>query len=324
MKVLVTCPAMIKNIKRYEDKFKELNLEYFCPKFKQVMSEEELIKLLPDYDGWIIGDDPATRKVLEAGKKGKLKAAMKWGVGTDNVDFEACKELEIPISNTPNVFGNEVADVAIGYLIGLARDTYLIDRKVRKLRWSKPTGISLKDKKVCLIGFGDIGRNIARRLKPFQMNVYVSDPGFKKYEDKLECVYDKNMDLKEFLYLSFTNLDLALENSDFIIVCCSLNENTKHLLNKDKIKLCNKNVRIINVSRGQIIVESDLIELLEEGFIHGCALDVFEEEPLPFNNKLRTFDKNIFGSHNGSNTIEGVDKVSNICIDKMYKFLYNE
>ena len=156
------------------------------------------------------------------------------------------------------------------------------------------------------------------------MNVYVSDPGFKKYEDKLECVYDKNMDLKEFLYLSFTNLDLALENSDFIIVCCSLNENTKHLLNKDKIKLCNKNVRIINVSRGQIIVESDLIDLLEDGFIHGCALDVFEEEPLPFNNKLRTYDRNIFGSHNGSNTIEGVDKVSNLCIDKIYNNLYNE
>ena len=324
MKVLVTCPAMIKNIKRYEEKFKELNLEYFCPKFKQVMSEEELIKILPEYDAWIIGDDPATKKVLEAGKKGKLKAAMKWGVGTDNVDFEACEELEIPISNTPNVFGNEVADVALGYLLGLARDTYFIDRKVRKLRWVKPTGISLKDKKVCLIGFGDIGRSIARRLKPFEMNVYISDPGFKKTDGKLECQYNKEMELSEFNDLSFTSLDEALKDSNFIIVCCSLNKNTRGLLNKDKIKLCNKNVRIVNVSRGQVIVESDLIDLLEEGFIHGCALDVFEEEPLSFNNKLRTYEKNIFGTHNGSNTIEGVDKVSNICIDKIYKFLYNE
>ena len=87
--------------------------------------------------------------------------------------------------------------------------------------------------------------------------------------------------------------------------------------------MCKKNVRIVNVSRGQIIVESDLIDLLEEGFIHGCALDVFEEEPLPFKNKLRTFDKNIFGSHNGSNTIEGVDKVSLMCIDKIYNFINN-
>ena len=156
------------------------------------------------------------------------------------------------------------------------------------------------------------------------MNVYVSDPGFKKYEDKLECLYDKDMELSEFLYLSFTYLDVALKNSDFVIVCCSLNKNTKNLLNKDKILLCNKNVRIVNVSRGQIIVESDLIELLEEGFIHGCALDVFEEEPLPFRNKLRTFDNNIFGSHNGSNTIEGVDKVSMMCIEKIYNNLYNE
>ena len=84
------------------------------------MTEEDLIQIIPKVDGWIIGDDPATARVFEAGKKGLLKAAVKWGVGVDNVDFEACHRLNIPICNTPSMFGPEVADVAIGYLIGLA------------------------------------------------------------------------------------------------------------------------------------------------------------------------------------------------------------
>src|SRR3546814_3100765 len=87
---------------------------------------------LPIYDGWIIGDDTATRRVFEAGKAGKLKAAVKWGIGVDTVDFAACKDLGIPIINTPNMFGGEVADVSVGYVIGLARQLFVIDRGIRR------------------------------------------------------------------------------------------------------------------------------------------------------------------------------------------------
>src|SRR3546814_18453260 len=89
-----------------------------------------MVDLLPQYEGWIIGDDPATRRVFEAGKAGKLKAAVKWGIGVDNVDFAACKDLGIPIINTPNMFGGEVADVAVGYVIGLARQLFVIAREI--------------------------------------------------------------------------------------------------------------------------------------------------------------------------------------------------
>ena len=91
--VLITCPPMIKRIKNYTQMLKDNNIDFYCPDFVQTLSEEELIKLLPNYDGWIIGDDPATRRVFEAGIKGKLRVAVKWGVGVDNVDFEACKDL---------------------------------------------------------------------------------------------------------------------------------------------------------------------------------------------------------------------------------------
>ena len=90
-KVLITCPPMLEQIDIFRDKFRNLNIEITTPKVTQTLHVEELLKIVPNHDGWIIGDDPATREVFEAGKAGNLKAAVKWGIGVDNIDFDACK-----------------------------------------------------------------------------------------------------------------------------------------------------------------------------------------------------------------------------------------
>jgi len=322
-KILVTCPPMIKQIKNYKQLFENNNLQYYCPKFTQVMTEEELIQILPDYDGWIIGDDPATKKVFEAGNKGKLKVAVKWGVGVDNVDFEACKDLNIPITNIPNVFGEEVSDIAIGYLICLTRKIHLIDAETKKGNWIKPCGNSLSNKKVCLIGFGDIGRCTAKKLLAFNLNVYVSDPGFEKVDGNIYCKYNSDILVSEELNkVNISSLEEAVYKCDFIIVTCALNKFTYHLVNENIIRLANKGVRIINVARGHIVKENDIVELLEEGFIDSVGFDVFEEEPLKKDSKLRNYPQNIYGSHNGSNTIEAVNRTSHIAINKIRDYLY--
>ena len=322
MNILVTCPPMIKMIHKYEEIFKKYNLNFFCPNFIQVLSVKELIDLVPNYDGWIIGDDPATSSVFEAGIKGKLKAVIKWGVGVDNVDFDACKRLNIPITNIPNVFGEEVSDIAIGMLLNLTRRLHEIDAKTKKGEWYKPAGVSLSGKKVCLVGFGDIGRCTARKLLAFNLRVYVSDPGFKKINEKIICKYNEKIIISEELQkVIVTDLDDALKDSDFIIVTCVLNKNTKHLINKENIMKTKKGVKIINVARGPIVKETDVVKLLEEGFISAVGFDVFEIEPLSVESKLRNFPQNFYGSHNGSNTIEGVDKTSIIAIDKINEFL---
>ena len=146
MKVLVTCPPMLGMIDSFRNIFEDKGIELTAPNVVQTLSIEELKKIVPEHDGWIIGDDPATHEVFSAGKLGNLKAAVKWGIGVDNVDFEACKELEIPITNTPNMFGSEVSDLAVGYVIALARETFEIDRAVRQGEWPKPRGISLSNK----------------------------------------------------------------------------------------------------------------------------------------------------------------------------------
>jgi D-3-phosphoglycerate dehydrogenase len=286
------------------------------------MTEEELVHLIPEYDGWIIGDDPATKKVFTAGSMGNLKAVVKWGVGVDNVDFEACKELNIPISNVPNVFGEEVSDIAIGYLICLVRKLHIIDVETKKGGWIKPCGNSLSNKKVCLVGFGDIGRSTARKLLSFNLNVYVSDPAFFRKGDKIYCNYDSNLNISyELNKVNISNLNDAIKDSDFIIITCALNTNTYHLINEKNIRLAKKGVKIINVARGSIINEKDVISLLDEGFIESIGFDVFEDEPLNIKNKLRKFPNNIFGSHNGSNTIEAVNRTSHIAINTISNYL---
>lgn len=324
MNILVTCPPMMKMIKKYDELFKTNNMTYYCPEFTQVMTEEALMIILKNYDGWIIGDDPATKRVFESGIKGKLKAAVKWGVGVDNVDFEACKELGIPITNIPNVFGEEVSDVALGMLLNLTRKLHEINDQTKNGKWFKPAGNSLSNKKVCLIGFGDIGRSTARKLLAFNLNVFVSDPGFEKVNNEIICKYNSNIIVPQSVQnVNITTLDVAIDNADFIIATCALNKHTHHLVNKDNIIKAKKGVKIINVARGPVVKEADVVELLENKFISAVGFDVFEIEPLPLESRLRDFPQNFFGSHNGSNTIEGVDRTSKIAIGKMVEFLNN-
>lgn len=307
MKVLVTCPPMIGKIDELRNEFSEKNVEVFCPDVIQTLTVDELIELVPQYDGWIIGDDPATREVFEAGKKGNLKAAVKWGIGVDNVDFSAAEELDIPITNTPDMFGSEVADVAMCYIIGLARELFSINDDVKNGKWPKPCGISLKGKTIGIVGFGDIGRNVAKRAIASDMRVIAYDPAFKPVEwlEKVQNAKWPNQ----------------IDECDFIVFTCSLNEKNRHMFNKDILPLLKTDVRIVNVARGPLISEEALLEGLESGIINSVALDVFEVEPLPMDSALRNHHRSIFGSHNASNTSDAVIATSHKAINKLFDFL---
>lgn len=306
MRILVTCPPMLGMREQFLPEMEKFGMHGICAETVQTLSEDELIKIIPEYDGWIIGDDPATRNVFEAGKAGKLKAAVKWGIGIDNVDMAAAKELGLPISNTPNMFGAEVADIGIGYLIALARETFAIDRGIRQGQWPKNRGISLAGKTVGLVGYGDIGRNAAERLIAFGLKVLVYDPGVEAItsENTTLCVWPRRID-----------------ECDFLFFTCSLNAGNKHMLNIETLSKCKDGVRIVNVARGGLIDEVALVESIKRGKVHSVALDVFEQEPLPLNSYLREHPLCILGSHNSSNTQEAVMRTNLIAIEKMANFL---
>lgn len=307
MRVLVTCPPMLGMIDEFRSIFAEKNVELDAPNVVQTMTEDELCAILPNVDGWIIGDDPASARVLEAGAAGNLKAIVKWGVGVDNVDFEAARCLGLPATNTPGVFGNEVADVAMNYVGGLARQTFLIDREIRANNaWPKPRGISLTGRKAGIIGFGDIGRQTARRLIASGMEIYAYDPAFTPVDG---------------LAVTSKPWFEGIEDCDFLVFTAPLNTATRHMFDEDVLAACKDGVRIVNVGRGPVIKEAALVRGLESGKVHSAALDVFEVEPLSPDNPLRGYERCIFGSHNGSNTEDAVRRVSRQAIGHLFEFL---
>ncbi len=307
-KVLVTCPPMLGMFEEFVEPAKSLGIELVAAKTTQVLSEKELMELLPAYDGWIIGDDPATKQVFEAGVKGQLKAAVKWGIGVDNVDFAACKELDIPIINTPNMFGGEVADVGMALLLGLARQTHFIDREIRNnFSWPKPAGMSISGKKVGVVGFGDIGESLIKRLGGFDVDVTVYDPGVEGN--------------KGYEYVTRVDFPNGVEQLDFLVFTCSLNKHNYHMLNANVLSKLKQGVMIVNVARGPLIDEAALIDALQRGHVAAAGLDVFEVEPLPKDSPLRNMSQCIFGSHNGSNTKEGVRRATFKALKHIADFL---
>lgn len=306
MNVLVTCPPMLGMIGAFRPRFEARGVQVTAAKVVQTLSQDELCDLLPQFDGWIIGDDPATRRVFETGQRGRLKAAVKWGIGVDNVDFAACKDLGIPITNCPNMFGAEVADVGMSYIAALARHTFEIDRGVRRGEWPKPRGISLAGRTLGLIGLGDIGRHLARRALAADMRVVAYDPFYDgPVADGVQrAAWPQRID-----------------EADFLAFTCALTPSSRHMLGAEVLSQCKDGVRIVNVARGPLIDEPALVAALRTGKVHSAALDVFEVEPLPVDSPLRSMSNTVFGSHNGSNTVDGVVRCSEFAIDTLLDFL---
>lgn len=306
-RVLVTCPPMLGLLHEFIDPARKSGLELVAANTTQILSEEELVALLPEYDGWIIGDDPATYQVFKAAKAGKLTAAVKWGIGVDNVNFSACKELNIPIANTPNMFGTEVADLAICLMLGLARQTFLIDREIRQhAGWPKPPGISISGKHIGIVGFGDIGYNTAKRLMGFDVKITAYDPAV-----------EGNRGLN---YVERKVWPTGINELDFLIFTCALNKQNFHMLNTDTLAKMKAGAYVVNVARGPLIDEKALVAALQANHIAAAALDVFEVEPLPADSPLRTMPQCIFSSHNGSNTVDGVRRASYSALQKLADF----
>jgi D-3-phosphoglycerate dehydrogenase len=297
---------MLGLVDEFRPLFEARGVELAAPRVVQVMTEAELADLLPGFDGWIIGDDPATRRVFTAGKAGRLRAAVKWGIGVDNVDFAACKDLGIPITNCPNMFGAEVADVGMSYIGALARETFIIDRGVRRGQWPKPCGISLAGRTLGLLGLGDIGRNLARRARAADLKVVAYDP---YYTGPLAEGIER------------ADWPHRIGEADFLAFTCALTASNRHMLNAGTLALAKPGVRLVNVARGPLIDEAALLAALQSGHVHSAALDVFEVEPLPAESPLRGLPQTIFGSHNGSNSADAVRRCSLYAVDKLLGYL---
>jgi D-3-phosphoglycerate dehydrogenase len=297
---------MIRAIESLKVEFSKHNAEVFCPEFQQTLSVPELLDMVPRYDGWIIGDDPATTEVFSAGKNGRLRAAIKWGAGTDNVDFSGAAALGFDVENTPGTFGEEVSDVALAYLIGLARHLFLIDRQVRAGNWPKPAGRSLQSKIVGIVGYGHIGLALRRKVEAIGMSPIIYDPA-------------QNPSWKSDLPIAIW--PDRLDELDFLVLACALTPANRHLINSNSLLKMKKGVMIINVARGGLIDQEALRAALDARHVSAAALEVLEDEPPEKNEALLSYENCVFGSHNSSNAVEAVYRTSMLAIQLLFRKL---
>ncbi len=302
MKLLITCSHLVRHIKDFSSDLEEVGISWVALNpDKQQFNIQDMLGLLPGNNIIIAGDDEINEKVIEEASSKGLKAIIKWGIGVDNIDIMAAKKNRISVYNTPNVFGSDVAEQAMSLILNLSRSTHIIDSEVRKGNWCKIEGNSLYDKNLGIIGFGSIGKEIAKRADAFGMKVNFFDPFYKK---------DSNLN-NDFLQVKFEEL---CKRSDFIVLACSLNKDNQYIVDKKAISMMVKKPYVINISRGPLINEKDLIKALQEKQLRGAGLDVFEKEPLSINSELIKMKNCILGSHNSSNTYEAVKRVNEITI----------
>lgn len=303
-RALILCSRLQETIDLYRDLFASHQVAIDVPSLngKQQFDETDLLAVIDQYDGVIAGDDEFTKAVLEKGVANQLKVVSKWGIGVDAIDLESAANLGIPVYNTPGAFPDEVADVATGYILMLARQLHKLDQAVRSGVWMRHSGISLRGKTLGVIGVGSIGRAIVERGQALGMNTV----GF---------------DIAELKDIEQVSLDKLCNRSDFIALACNLTPDNHHLISTNQFEQMKDGVYIINVARGPLIDESALISYLRSGKIAGAALDVFEVEPLPDDSPLREFDNCIFGTHNGSNTEDAVLRVNVMSIKNLFKGL---
>ncbi|HXV28641.1 MAG TPA: phosphoglycerate dehydrogenase [bacterium] len=258
---------------------------------------EELKQIIDGYDAVIVRSGTRlTKDIIE--KASRLRVIGRAGVGVDNVDLEAATKRGIIVMNTPE--GNTVstAEHTFSLLMALARNIPQAHVSVRGGEWKRQNflGTELNGKVLGIIGFGRIGREVAKRATSFGMRVVVFDPFISKAGFKESAV-------------EFVELKTLLTLSDFITVHTPLTPETKYLLNGETFKLCKRGVRVINCARGGIIEEKALKDAIETGIVAGAALDVFEKEP-PGDNPLLKLPQVITTPHLGAATQEAQENVA--------------
>jgi len=297
--ILVTCRQMQVELPRHRDRLERLGYEVVAPDLgdRQQFTAAELLNYSPRLVGIIAGDDELSREFFAGSSQ--LKTVIRWGIGMDSVDRDAAREFGVNVRNTPGVFANEVADAAFGYILNLARGFIGVDASVRRGEWPKYEGVTLAGNRLGIVGIGAIGCEIARRASGFNMDVAAFDPFVESAAHEVTMV----------------DLDTLLSTSRFIVLACPLTPDTFHLIDAGSLALVRADSYLINVARGQVIRETDLIDALKAGRLRGAALDVFETEPLPMDSELRSLPSVVLGAHNASNTREGVARASGKAVD---------
>jgi D-3-phosphoglycerate dehydrogenase len=264
---------------------------------KTDLKEDELCRIIGDYDALLVrSGTEVTAKVIGAGNR--LKFIGRAGAGVDNIDTDAATRKGIIVANAPE--GNTLAatEHTMAMMLSLARNIPQANVSLKKKEWkrSKFMGVELNDKTLGIVGFGRIGREVAKRANALDMKCVAYDPFISK--ERAAQLGVQVMTLEELFRVA-----------DVITVHTPLIKETRHIVNTKSIATMKDGVRIINCARGGIVDEKALFDAIKSGKVAGAALDVFETEP-PLESPLLALDQVIVTPHLGASTVEAQQNVA--------------
>jgi len=311
--VLITRPIPESGLKILGSKY-----TIIMNKSQRPMSRSQLKIKIKNVNGILCFlNDTIDKEIMDiAGEN--LKIISTFSTGYEHIDVKEASTRGIKVGYTGSILTETTADLAFGLLIAVGRKIVESDKFVRDNNWkygwspSLMVGSDIHHKTMGIIGMGKIGKAIATRAFGFKMKVLYSN---RTAPSVTYTSYDKKKVSNERpLYVSLNKL---VSDSDYIVVCCSLNKDSYHLINYEMLKRMKKSSYIINIARGKIINQLDLIRALKQKLIAGAALDVYEDEPLEKNSPLKKMQNVVILPHIGSASIETRNKMSEIAVNNL-------
>ncbi|MCS6769274.1 MAG: D-2-hydroxyacid dehydrogenase [Candidatus Caldarchaeum sp.] len=299
LRVLVADPIDQASVKM----LKEAGFEV---EYRPDISAAELEKTVKGCSVLVVrGRTKVTAKVIESGLP-SLKVVGRAGVGLDNVDVEAAARHGVKVLNTPEAPTNSVAELVIGLMLAVSRKIAWCDRVMRAGKWPKheAMGVELAGKTLGVIGYGRIGRAVAKIAHAMGMRILAYD------------VIQIPAELLEEADAKLTSLEEVLKNSDVITLHVPLTPETRHFINSEKLALLKPSAILVNASRGEVVDEEALYKALSTGRLAGAGLDVFEREP-PTGSKLLELDNVVATPHIGAQTYEAQEAAGRMLAAKI-------
>jgi D-3-phosphoglycerate dehydrogenase len=288
-RVLVTANAFVESGEAAARPLVEAGADVIASPRPGPLPVPELLRCLEGFDAVIASSDPYTREVLMASPR--LQMIARWGVGVDNIDLDAATELGIAAANAPGATTQAVADYTFAMMLALARHLIPARELMQAGGWGEFRGVDLWRKCLGLVGFGAIGRAVARRAAGFDMTVLAFDPGLTP-------------DAITACGAQAVSLDELLARADFVSLHAAVTPDSAGLIDAAALRAMKPTAYLINAARGRLIDEAALLRALQEEWIAGAALDVYTHEPLPPDDPLRRLPNCLALPHNAFNTVE--------------------
>jgi D-3-phosphoglycerate dehydrogenase len=304
-RVLVTARSFCNTPGEHHDFLREQGCQVDLRSSANSLTAVELSALIPGYDGAILGLDRCDASVIE--RADRLRVISRYGVGVDEVDLDAASQRGIVVANTPGANQTAVAELTIGLIFTLARDIPGVAQASRNGQWKRSAGWELTGKTLGIIGFGAIGRDVARRAHALGMKVIAYDPVSHGEAHGVEAA----------------DLMTVLREADVISLHCALTPETHDLINAQTIEQMKPGAYLINTARGGLVDEDALYAALNSARLAGAAADVFKREP-PNGSPLLTLDNFIATPHIGATTRESVLRMSMMAAQNLVAVLRGE